>query len=509
MLEKWLRVLAVLAALSLFAAACGDSDDDGDSAIEETDDAAGDDGSSGDDDSTAEEDAMAEEDDAMAEEDDAMAEEDDAMAEEDDGGSSGGALATEGEVEIATGTTLNLNECPDDWSATQGVDGDEIRIGISLPQSGQLAAFGPIADGMQAYFDYLNENDPIDGKELVLVVRDDAYEAGRTTANVEEMLETEDLFAFAYIIGSPNNAAVRPVFQDACVPQLFNSTGLPAWGDPAEWPWTVGGLLAYNTEARLWCENAAEEFGEGVTVAGLFMNNDFGKAYQEGVQGCADDGLIDLVTDEVHDPAAPDIANEITNMINSDAQVFIFGSTSAFCPQATGGVAASEWRPVFYMSNTCSNLGAFFEPVQDAAAALADEGSAVRMASNVKNFTDPAYENDEAISLGIDILDAAGLSESGSQSTGVLFGYTLEQTLRGAVEMGELNRVTLMSSAWNLDFASPYLLDGIENITDGTNDAYVVEGARIEEIVVNDGSLTFNAISDLISVEGVTGSVGG
>ena len=83
-------------------------------------------------------------------------------------GASGEALPLEGQVEVAAGTTLDLDSCPDDWSVTQGADGDEIRIGMTLPQSGQLASFGPIGEGMGFYFDYLNETDPIDGKKLVL-----------------------------------------------------------------------------------------------------------------------------------------------------------------------------------------------------------------------------------------------------------------------------------------------------------------------------------------------------
>ena len=105
-----------------------------------------------------------------------------------------------------------------------------------MPQSGPLAAFGAIGEGMQVYFDWVNANDPIDGKEIVLVLRDDAYDSARTKTNIEEMIETEDIFAFTYLIGSPNNGAVRPILDEECIPQLFNSTGLPNWGDPANFP---------------------------------------------------------------------------------------------------------------------------------------------------------------------------------------------------------------------------------------------------------------------------------
>ena len=61
-----------------------------------------------------------------------------------------------------------------------------------------------------------------------------------------------------YMVGTPNNLAIRDTLDEECVPQLFNSTGFPAWGDPKNYPWTIGGILAYNTEADLWC-NYIEE----------------------------------------------------------------------------------------------------------------------------------------------------------------------------------------------------------------------------------------------------------
>ena len=99
---------------------------------------------------------------------------------------------TGGQVTIAEGTTLDLDVCPDDWDSSEGVTDTEIRMGTSLPQSGQLAAFGTIATGMQYYFDYVNATDHIDGKNVVLIAKDDAYEAGRTVANDEEIIETEN-----------------------------------------------------------------------------------------------------------------------------------------------------------------------------------------------------------------------------------------------------------------------------------------------------------------------------
>ena len=493
--------------MGLVIAACGDDDDGGDSteAPAETEAAAEEEEAPAETEA-AEEEAPAETE-AMEEEEPADTE---AMAEEEEG-ASGEALALEGDVEIAAGTVLNLGECPDDWDPYQGVDGDEIRLGQSLPQSGQLAAFGAIGEGMQMWFDYINDTDPIDGRDLVLVMKDDGYEAGRAVANVEEMLDTEDIFSFVHLIGTPINFAARPITDEACVGQLFNSTGFPWWGDPANYPWTVGNILNYVTETNIWCDAIVEENGEGATVAALIMNNDFGKTYQQTLQQCASDGKIEIVEEQLHDPAAPDVTNEMTTIIGSNADVFIAGTTAAFCPQTVGAVAGSEWRPTYYMSYTCNNLASFFTPVQDLAGQLADEGSGVRMTNSNKVCGDPVYADDPAVQEIEQVLDEYGgvTCADGSYSTGVYYGQMVTQLLKDTVDnYGELNRVNLMAALWNSTQTNDMLLGGQLQL-DGVNDAYWTEAAQIQEVVVADGALSFNPVSDVVDQEGQGGSFEG
>ena len=422
------------------------------------------------------------------------------------------AAPTTGQVEIATGTVLDLDECPDDWDPYEGVTEDgQVRIGTSLPQSGQLAAFGAIGEGMQIYFDFVNDQFPIGDYELVLIAKDDGYEAGRTVANVEEMLETENILGFAGVIGTPNNFAIRPITDEACVPQLLNLSGFPQWGDPANFPWTVGNILNYATETEIWCQHIVAELGQGATVAALFMNNDFGKTYQQTLQGCEDRGDIDLIAEELHDPAAPDVTNEMTTLVASGAQVLVAGTTAAFCPQTVGTLASvPSWRPMFFMSYTCNNLPAFFAPVQDFADALSKEGSGVLMANYNKICGDPRYEQDPSMILTSMILeDYSNVTcEDGSYSGGIFFAQIVVDILRAAHELpGGINRVNVMEATWNLTTINDNLL-GETIILDGTNDAYVTEAAQIQEVQVIDGNLTFTPMSGVIDTEGEGGSFG-
>jgi branched-chain amino acid transport system substrate-binding protein len=422
-----------------------------------------------------------------------------------DAGSDGVETPAEGELEIAEGVTLDTSDCPSDWSDTAGITDTEIRLGISLAESGPFATFGPIDDGMRAYYEHLNETDPIDGKDIVLEGRDDAYDPARTLSNVEDML-TEEVFAFDHVVGSPQNFAIHDLLNEECVPQMLNGTGHPAWGDPANYPWTSGGLLSYNTESRLWCNYVAEEFGEGVTVAGLFVDNDFGAAYQNVVESCAEDGQIDLVESVTVDPASPDVTDEVTTLAASGADVAMLGISGSFCSQAMVAISQSSWDPTTLLSNTCQSIATYFQPIEPA-------GDGVLTLSYVKDASDPAFADDEAVQLARQVLEDAGLdAEQGSAITGIQFAMQTEPFLRAAAEMdGGLTRTNLLRAIWNADHVEPMALDGMQAVTDGVNDAYLVEGARFAQYNFDEasGEGSYEYVTDLISVEGETGAYEG
>ena len=456
--SRWWRVLAVLFAMSLVAAACGDDDDE--PTAQSTDDEPADD----------------------APADDAE----------------GGEINMDEELEVAPGTVLPLPDCPGEWDPEEGLTDDTIKIAISLPESGPVAALGQIDDGMRAYFESI---EPIDGRTFELISRDDAYDPARTLTNTEEMLETDKPFAFTYMIGTPNNLAIRDLLDEECVPQVFNSTGFPAWGDPAEYPWTIGGILSYSTEAILWCNYIAEEIGEGTTVAGLFMDNDFGASYQETVEGCAEEGQIDLIESVTHDPAAPDVTDEITTLTASGADVIVLGTTGAACPQSMAALAGTDVIKI--LSYTCQGVATYFKPVDPA-------GDGVLVAVSGK---DASMVDDPDVQNAAEVLEAAGLDiNTGSYFTGVIFGHAVEGLFRQAAEMeGGLNRVNLMRAVWNADFENPLALEGSSIATSGVDDAYIVEAAQFAQYVAPAAGEElghYEFLGELINLEGETGSVG-
>ena len=276
-------------------------------------------------------------------------------------------------------------KCPAEATAPLA-DGDPIKVAFVGPQTGPLAGFGLIAKGLQPVIDEANAAGGIDGHQIELIVKDDAYDAARTTTAVQELLEKDKITMSLLQVGTPNVASVRQQYEDTCTPQAFVGTGFPAWGDPANFPFTVGGILAYNTEAKIWDKFISENYPEA-TVGVLTYNNDFGKAYSTTIEGEADEYGFD-VTNVFHE-ATSTLNNEITQLLATAPDVIVGATTATFCGELVKQARQGGFEGPIIVSSTC-----FSSQFLDAAGEAAVD---VYGAGYLKDPTDPQYADDEAV----------------------------------------------------------------------------------------------------------------
>ena len=404
-------------------------------------------------------------------------------------------------VELGGGAAIDITECPEEWDNYAGVTDSEIRWGNSMPRAGALAGFGTISDGIQLYFDTVG---PIDGREIVVVSRDDSYVPARTVTNVEEMIDVENLLGFAGILGSPNNLAVQETLNENCIPQLLNLTGLPEWGDPINNPWTTGAPMSYETEARIWCQHVADEFGSGATVAILALGNDAGEAWRVAFNECAPRFGIDVVEQVKHDPQADSVGADVINLAASDADALLVASSGAFCPQAVATVSSLPWEPLILVANGCQRIALFWAPIGPLA-------NGIRLVNTQKDVSDASLADDEWVQFVRGALEDQGIDPDGeSHALGYIYGEILHNVLLAAADMdGGISRTNVMRAMWSINFDSRAALDNSPRAMDGANDSYMVEAGRIEELVVDADGARYLPISDVISFEGETGTYGG
>jgi len=410
------------------------------------------------------------------------------------------------------GFTIDLNECPDDWSNTEGITDTEIRLGQTGPQSGTLALYGNARLGWQTYLLHVNAEGGIAGRDVVMKSYDDAYVAAQTIEFVDELIENDNVFAI-HTLGSPNTLAVYDTLNAECIPQPFVWTGHPAWGDPEVHPWTTGSILSYSTESVLWGnwikDNLADELP--VVVAGLVMDNDFGLAYELGFEEYAHNNP-DVVSEFVpvrHDPASPTITNEITTIAASDPDVYISMTAGNACLLAIQEVAASGLKDdisAAFTPSVCKAPASWVSPAGD------DGDGWYIVGGGVKDTTDPALIGSDAfIDFIIVSLEANDLDPTISMfGNGYMLGYPYVEALRIAAELpasannpAGLNRANFILAVRAIDIHHPIFLDGITFAMNGNADAFPIEGTDISQY---DSSTHSWIVSNVIDVNGASGN---
>ena len=399
------------------------------------------------------------------------------------------------------GFTVDASKCPADATAPLAA-GADAKIGITLPQTGPLAAFGAIAQGMQIFFDTLNANGGIDGHKVVVVSKDDAYDPKQTVPKATELIEQDKVLATSFMVGTPNVAATRSLFEASCTPQMFVGTGFPAWGDPKNHPWTVGGILAYNTEAKIWAAYIAQKT-PGAKVAQLVFNNDFGKAYQKQFEADAKTAGLTVVETKIHEGTAANIDNEVTAILASNPDYVIGETTGAFCPKLMAGLAQGGYKGKTIISATCASVSSFFKPVDPA-------GNGVLLLGQQKDPSDPMWTSDPAmVQYYADVAKygAGADPKNGSVLTGYNAGQLTAHALEAAAKLnGGLTRVNVMNAVWNYDFKLPLLFGGTGHL-DGNSDAYLSEYSIMLQYDAAKKSQV--PTGDTFDVEGKTGLFAG
>jgi branched-chain amino acid transport system substrate-binding protein len=392
-------------------------------------------------------------------------------------------------------------DCPDDAKAELAAAAP-IKIAFIGPQTGPLAGFGLIAAGLKAQFDKINtEENGIGGHKLELLVKDDAYDAGKSKPLAQEAIDSDKITVSLLQVGTPNVAAVRDLYEESCTPQAFVGTGFPAWGDPKNYQFTTGGILAYNTEAEIWAEDIAKQT-PGAKVGLLVYNNDFGKAYQKAFTAAAAEEGLEVVSEQLHEPTST-LTNEVTTLVAAGPDVIVGATTAGFCGNLAKNARQGGFEGPIYVSATCFSSQFLGTPE------VGEAATDVYGVGYLKDPTDPQYADDEAVKTYLaDMAKYApdAKPQISSVATGYNFGSLIIDVLKVADEQG-LSRVSLQNAIWNTDTTLPLGYDGAVYRINGNDDAFGAEYGEIRQYVPGAGGApgTFTNTGRTYDREGETG----
>ena len=163
----------------------------------------------------------------------------------------------------------------------EGATDTEIKIGNTNPYSGNASAYGMIGKTIEAYFKMVNDQGGINGRKINFISYDDGYAPPKTVEMVRKLVEEDKVLFVFQTLGTPPNTAIHKYMNGKKVPQLFVATGASKWGNPKEFPWTMGWQPDY-VDRRRHLRQAHPANVKDPKIGILMQNDDYGKDYFNG-----------------------------------------------------------------------------------------------------------------------------------------------------------------------------------------------------------------------------------
>ena len=348
--------------------------------------------------------------------------------------------------------------------ADPGVTPTSVKIGGTVPLSGEAAAFGSVGPGAKAYFDYVNAHGGVNGRKIEYVYYDDAYDPAQTVKLTRQLVEQDQVFAIFDTVGTDNNLAIRPYLNQLKVPQLFVADGSDALGKAiTQYPWTVPGLMSYSGEGAIYGRYLTQTKPKA-KIAVLYENTEYGKDLLRGLERTVKKGGI--VARESYEYTDADVSSHIAKLRASGADTFMVFATPKFAIQSFVFADKLSWRPQIFVSAIS------IEPTIMSIARIATGGRATKNAIStafLKNPDDPLWDKDSSVVLYRQIMKKylpSGKETDVYNFYGMCVAWTMVETLKKAGR--NLTRASLLAAARSLDLTSPFLLPKLSLRTSAT-----------------------------------------
>ena len=372
-----------------------------------------------------------------------------------------------------------------------GATDTEIRIGNTNPYSGNASAYGVMGKTIEAYFKMVNEQGGINGRKINFITYDDGYAPPKTVEMVRKLVEEDKVLFVFQTLGTPPNTAIHKYLNQKQVPHLFVATGASKWGNPKEFPWTMGWQPDYVTEAIIYAKHILANV-KNPKIAVLMQNDDYGKDHFNGFkQGLGKDAnkIVQVATYEVTDPT---VDSQMIQLKNSGATVFFNITTPKFAAQAIKKAAEIGWRPVHYLNSVSASVGAVMKP------AGIENAQSIITAAYIKQPTDPQWARSPDMMAWNQFMDKY-LPHGDKKISFYAYGYAVTATLVEVLKRcgDNLTRENIMKQAASLkDLEVPLLLPGIK-INTGPNDFFPIQSVRLQRF----NGDTFELFGEVLSNE--------
>ena len=348
----------------------------------------------------------------------------------------------------------------------QGVSATEIKIGQTTAYSGAASAYSVIARAEAAYFKMVNDKGGINGRKINFVSVDDGYSPPKTFEQTRKLVEQDQVAAILNPLGTPTGLVVRKYLNEKKIPQVFIGAGATTFGDPKNFPYSIGFQPNYHVEASIYAKHIMAT-NPNAKVAIFYQNDDAGRDYANGFKagfGSAEMAKKYVIFETTYESTDPTIDSKILALKNSGADTLFMHAIPKQAAQAIKKTAEIAWKPTFYLASVSASVGGVLKP------AGLENSKGLISAAYLKDPNDPQWKDDAGYKNWLafmkqyypdgDLIDVLNV-----------YGYTIAQTMAKVLEQcgKDVSPENIMKQVASLDFAPEMLLPGVKVQTSATD----------------------------------------
>jgi branched-chain amino acid transport system substrate-binding protein len=263
-------------------------------------------------------------------------------------------------VAVGAASALALSVVgPATASDTTGVTKNQIVIGTTTSLTGPASpGYEFVSPAAKAYFDYVNRNGGINGRNVKYIYLDDKYNPAETRRLTSQLILRDKIFAMFGALGTPPHSAVVADLNRRGIPDVFVNTGFSGFNNARKYPTTYMMLPSYLVEAKAmayYIENTPELSGK--TRCLFYQDGDFGEDAEAGFKAA---GMSFKTTRSYFSgQQAAGFAAQMTAFRQADCELIIFfGITSATASMLRTG-ATLGYNPTYMVTAVGSEPSIF------------------------------------------------------------------------------------------------------------------------------------------------------
>lgn len=339
-----------------------------------------------------------------------------------------------------SGTTGSAGSAPADVATGNGVTDDEIRVAVLNGFTGPVANLAiPAADGMEAYFNMVNENGGVCGRDIVLERRDTKYDP--QVAIQEYRAVSGDVAMLAGVVGAASIFGLSEDIQRDSLATLAATGSESVIGVPNVLMFIAPFALEVINGVSWAAETLAGD--DGVLQLGVISQADaFGEAGLKAAQYVDDNSdNVEIVGTATYTPTDQDLTSQAQAMMDSGAEVVWLHMISSQVPKLLGAAAQIGYEPT-WLGMSASFASSNVEPMGDLLDNFRYVSSTVSYGEDVPGMAD-LMANYEAIAPG----------EPGQDYvvTGWINGSVAAQLLQRACDLGDLTPEGIVAAEIGLE----------------------------------------------------------